>query len=542
MNDDKSMDQRTLLAVVLSLAIWYGWLLAFPPPEPEEVVEPEVPEETTTTSTAEVPVETRPAEDVDVELCTLAGKLNTAHGGLHDATLTDYTDRYEVVPLYSWILTGMGEPWQPWGEEPGPVRLVGPEGSAWAAGAGAESAGYTTVVENSSTSLVTKSKQANGIEVTRAFKVARGEPCIVELDVSWHNAGSSDFSGDVWIDLEDLPPEAVSRYSSPLRVTAHVDGGVETFEPGGEEEEVPLEGEVGWFGVADTYFGAFLVPTGGIDGAASFLRTEGEESDVLGVRWASRQNLSPGASTTASFKLYAGPKDTGLLSQVDEDLPDAVDLGIFSAFAYPLLVFLRMLYTVVGDWALAIISLTFIIKALFFRLSQRAFESSQRMSAIQPQMKEIQETYKDDPQELQRRTMALFQENNVSPLGGCLPMVLQMPVWFALYSVLWSSVELYHAEFGYLRDLTASDPYLVLPTVVMGMMLIQQQLVPTGNMPPEQARMMKLMPLVFGIFFFALPSGLVLYIFVNMLLSILQQWYIKRSFEHGDVPLAAEGA
>jgi YidC/Oxa1 family membrane protein insertase len=171
------------------------------------------------------------------------------------------------------------------------------------------------------------------------------------------------------------------------------------------------------------------------------------------------------------------------------------------------------------------------VKALFFRLSQRAFESSQAMQALQPEVKALQEQLKDNPEELNRRMMQLWQERGVNPMGGCLPMFVQMPVWIALYAALWSSVELYHAGFGWLKDLTEVDPYLILPTAVTALMVGQQRMMPTSGMSPEQAQMMRWMPLVFGLFFYTLPSGLVLYMFVNTLLSILQQWYIKRNFE-----------
>ena len=170
------------------------------------------------------------------------------------------------------------------------------------------------------------------------------------------------------------------------------------------------------------------------------------------------------------------------------------------------------------------------IKLVFFPLTQMSFKSSQRMQALQPQIKELRETLKDQPEELNRRTMELFRENKVNPLGGCLPMVIQMPIWFALYQMLLYSVELYHTEFLYLKDLSTADPYCILPLIVVGLMLVQQRFMPTGNMDPNQARMMKLMPLVFGVLFFTFPSGLVLYIFCNMCLTILQQWVIKRRF------------
>lgn len=540
------MDSRTIIAVMLSLGIWYGWLAMFPPPPP-----PEVPEEGEPVAAAvdtpppvvEKAPTRRPSEDVDVSLCGLEAKLATGTGGLHSLQLPEHRDRFEIVPLYMYILSGMGEPWKPYGEEPGPAVVGTDNAEVWTAGMGpVDGAPYTEVVTNEPGHVVTRGVGIGGIEVTRTFKSSGNAPCITEVDVTWRNTGSSEYAGSVWVASHDLASDAANRYSAPMRTTAFVDGDLVYHEPG-EDTAIELEGPVGWLGLSDTYFGTFMVPAGGAAGTAAFTRLPGDEDDLLGVTWSSQQRLAPGSSVTANFKMYSGPKDLGLLGEVSEDLADAVDLGFFAPFAYPMLIFLRGLFTVVGDWALAIISLVFIIKVAFFRMTQNQYTSMQKMQAIQPQMNEIRETYKDNPQEQQAKTMALFAEHGVSPLGGCLPMFLQMPVWFALYSVLWSSVELYHTQFAYLRDLTSADPYMILPAIVMVLMIAQQRLMPASpNMDPTQQRMMKLMPVVFGFLFFALPSGLVVYIFVNMLLSILQQWYIKRSFDGAAPQPAAKGA
>ena len=219
------------------------------------------------------------------------------------------------------------------------------------------------------------------------------------------------------------------------------------------------------------------------------------------------------------------------LTGVDESLANVIQFGWFSFFARPLLWFLKVFYAGIGDWGFSIILLTLMVKVIFYPLTNTAFRSSQAMTALQPQMKEMRTKFKDKPEELNRRMVELFRENKVNPLGGCLPMILQMPVWFALYRVLLNSVELYHTKFFYIRDLSSIDPYGFMPAVVVGLMVVQQSFMPTGNMDPAQARMMKLMPLIFGIFFFSFPAGLVLYIFVNMLLSIAQQWLIRRTFK-----------
>ncbi len=230
------------------------------------------------------------------------------------------------------------------------------------------------------------------------------------------------------------------------------------------------------------------------------------------------------------MQVYVGQLDTDRLAAVDPVLVDVVDFGIVAVFAYPLLFALRFLQGVLGNWGVAIIALTLAVKLAFFPLTQKAFRSGEAMKAIQPLMNEVKEKYKDDPQKQQQATIDLFREHNVNPAGGCLPMLVQMPVFFALFYVLMYSADLYHTEFLYLKDLSSPDPYMVLPTVVVGLMVLQQQFTPMGNMDPAQARMMKMMPLMFGIFWYMFPSGLVVYYFVNTALSILQQWWIRRTF------------
>ena len=169
---------------------------------------------------------------------------------------------------------------------------------------------------------------------------------------------------------------------------------------------------------------------------------------------------------------------------------------------------------------------------------QKQFVSSKRMQAIQPQLKEIKAKYKDNMQLQQQMTMELFKEHKVNPMSGCLPMIIQMPVWFALYNVMMYSVELYGTQFLYLKDLTEVDPTGILPLLVTVLMVVQQRLMPMGNMDPMQLKMMRIMPIGFGIFMFTFPAGLALYFSVNNTLTILQQWFIYRKKD--DIPAPAK--
>ncbi len=548
------MDNRTLTAIVLAVVIWYGWLLAFPPPvPPDPAVDDGVVAAAGTGSVEASPASpaapvAAPVEDVSFDACGAAATVTTEDGGLHDLTLVGVTDRYAMEPLWKWALEGFSGPWRPYGSEPGPVVLLGPDAHALVAGAGSLSARgpRVTAERQPDGALVTRGVTEDGIEITRTLRsTSASAPCTLDAEVSWRNTSDRTYTGGLWLGIHDVLPESSGRYDAPPRPWAMVDGSVEQADDLSELDRPVEAGEdVAWFGLADTYFAFLAVPRAADAGRVAFTsRLDPDGTLGYGAHWVSDAALAPGAVAAARFQVFVGMKTTEALATVDDALVEAVDLGFLSAFAWPLLQFLKLLHGLLGDWAAAIIGLTFTIKLVFFPLTQRSFVSSQQMQAIQPELKGLQEQFKDNPEELNRRTIALFQERGVNPVGGCLPMLLQMPVWFALYSVLLSSVELYHTEFFVLRDLTAPDPYLVLPTMVMGLMVVQQQLTPMGNMDPAQQRIMKAMPIIFGFFFYTLPAGLVLYIFVNMLLSILQQWYIKRTFSgQGPQVPAAGGA
>jgi YidC/Oxa1 family membrane protein insertase len=395
------------------------------------------------------------------------------------------------------------------------------------------------VVEEGRDKMVLRGRVGDvGIEQVFTAVPANGDkPCTVDLAVTWTNQGGSPLVDGLVVSAHDSFPAGggmMARYQSVHRPLAFADDDLVT--PDVTEIETladrsPIEGPVGWFGIGDRYFMLMAMPVEA-GGTLELSGLPGGEAGLLtGFDYtALAPGLAAGASHTSNFHVYIGPLDLDVVGTISKDLTYAVDLGWFAFFAYPLLWLLKRIHSVIGDWGFSIVVLTLFVKALFFPMTQAAFKSTQAMQALNPVMTKIREDYKDQPEEMNRRIMELFKENKVNPLGGCLPMLVQFPVWIALYNVLLSSVELYHTRFLYLADLSSVDPYCVLPAVVVGLMVIQQRFAPTGNLDPAQARMMKLMPLVFGVFFFTFPSGLVVYIFVNMSLSILQQWWIKRSF------------
>ena len=372
--------------------------------------------------------------------------------------------------------------------------------------------------------------------MTRTVVAQPGDDyCLFDVEVTWKNVGTHTYKNGLWVGMHDnIPADAGGYYTNSTKPVAMVDGDYETYskltkiEKKGPEK---LEGPVQWFGLSDYYFGSVLLPDDEAGGTATFsMRTLDNGDNTFGAHWTADTPLAAGASHTATFKMFLGPKRTEVLKGVDPDLPKLIKYRWFGFFGKILLFLLKIFQSGVVNWGVAIICLTLLIKGLFFPLTHKAFKSSQAMAALQPQLKALKEKHKDDQAEIQKQTLALFKDNKVNPLGGCLPMIIQMPVWIALYDVLLYSVELYQQQFIYIKDLSSPDPYCVLPAIVVGLMLVQQRFTPMGNMDPAQARIMKLMPLIFGFFFFTFPSGLVVYIFINMVLTITQQWVIRRAF------------
>jgi len=238
--------------------------------------------------------------------------------------------------------------------------------------------------------------------------------------------------------------------------------------------------------------------------------------------------IAPGASARVEVPLYAGPQDQDHLQSVAPGLQLVVDYGWLTVIAAPLFWVLKVFHGWAGNWGLAIILLTVLIKLIFFPLSAASYRSMAKMKLVTPRLMKLREQYGDDKVKMNQAMMDLYKTEKINPLGGCLPIVVQIPVFIALYWVLFESVELRHAPFYlWIKDLSAPDPWYVLPTLMMISMIVQTKMNPTPP-DPVQAKVMMIMPLVFGVMFYFFPSGLVLYWFVNNILSILQQWQITR--------------
>ncbi len=281
-----------------------------------------------------------------------------------------------------------------------------------------------------------------------------------------------------------------------------------------------LTGNIKWIALEDKYFFAALVPAGPMASADLWSNKE-----VPAVSLSGR----PGEQ---SFYVYVGPKSRYELMALDRGLEHIVDFGFFSMIAIPIFWLLKELFAITGNYGWAIILLTLIIRIPFLPLVSKSQRSMKKMQMVQPKVKDIRDKYKKNPEKMNSEVMALYKKYKVNPLGGCLPLLLQLPVFFALYKVLLAAIELRSAPWIFwITDLSMKDPYYVLPLVMGASMFFQMKMTPTAG-DPKQQKIMQLMPVIFTVMFLWFPSGLVLYWLINNMLAITQQYFINKSMSN----------
>ncbi len=290
----------------------------------------------------------------------------------------------------------------------------------------------------------------------------------------------------------------------------------------------PKTPDNGWVAIIQHYFTTALVPSQ--KQREVYMRKLDGNLFAVGVILP-LPSIAPGASTSVSVPLYSGPNDQDKLRAIAPGLELVVDYGWLTVIAAPLFWVLQHFHGWVGNWGVAIILLTLGLKLLFYPLSAASYRSMAKMKMVAPRLTKLREQYGDDRMKLNQAMMEMYKQEKINPLGGCLPIVVQIPVFISLYWVLLASVELRQAPFyGWIHDLSAQDPYYVLPVLMMISMVFQTKMNPTPP-DPVQAKVMMIMPFVFGVMFFFFPAGLVLYWLVNNVLSIAQQWQITRMVE-----------
>lgn len=396
------------------------------------------------------------------------------------------------------------------------------------------------VVEKTQSSLRLRYRSPEGVVIEREYDI-RPNSFEIEMAVTVRNESGQPQQHQMQIhsalDVTDAMTHGSGFFASfvpppdHLQALCFADDEVEREDYSKlEKESYTFEEGVRWVAMDRQYFLSAIVSRDRTD-ASCKLSAEGDIAQAALIMPST--TLKPREERRYKFTAYLGVKKQSVLTLADANLEGAVDFKIMGLNLAPLcsglLWILGLIYGLTSSWGLSILGLTVLVKLILFPLNQRSGKSMRAMAALRPQMEAIKEKYPDDRQRQSEETMKLYRDHNVSLGGGCLPILIQMPIWFALYRSLWVSVDLYQQGFLWIGDLTTRDPYWILPVTLVIVMFLQQKMTPTTMDPAQQKMMQYTMPLVFGTMMSALPAGLCFYILVNTLLTIVQQHFINKS-------------
>lgn len=414
------------------------------------------------------------------------------------------------------------------------------------------------VVERSKDSLHLRYRTPEGVVIEREYQL-REDSFEIEMAVTVRNESSQAQQHQLEIhsalEVNEAMTQGSGLLSSFVPPPDHLqglcfsDGEVEREDyrklksAAEDKEKIEFEEGVRWVAMDRQYFLAAVISRDRTEPTCK-LSAEGDIAQASLVMPTS--NLKPSEEKRYKYTAYLGVKKQSVLTLVDANLEGAVDYKILGLNLAPLctalLWVLGVFYGLTKSWGLSILGLTVLVKLMLFPLNQRSGKSMRAMSALRPQMEAIKEKHPDDKQRQNEEVMKLYRDHNVSLGGGCLPILIQMPIWFALYRSLWVSVDLYQQGFLWIADLTTRDPYWILPVTLIIVMFLQQKMTPTTMDPAQQKMMQYTMPLMFGAMMTALPAGLCFYILVNTLLTIVQQHFINKSIGPMGGPTAAQEA
>jgi YidC/Oxa1 family membrane protein insertase len=372
-----------------------------------------------------------------------------------------------------------------------------------------------------------------GVTVTKTYTFKRGGYQI-DVDYLVENAGTAPWSFASYAQLLRSNQPVATSYFKPetysFKGPAYFDGAkYQKLKMGSKDTNVDRAIKGGWIAGMQHHFLAAIVPNNG--GAYQYrLRTQGDEF-LFSATGATRV-VAPGAQGRQSEVFFVGPKLQDQLTIAGPDLFRVADYGMLTIIAQPLFALLKWVHALVGNWGFTIVIATFLLKLLFYPLSEASGKSMAKMKLLAPRIKALQETYKDQRDKLAKATMEMYQKEKVNPLAGCLPMIVQIPVFLAFYWVLLESVEMRQAPFiGWINDLSVRDPWFILPVIMAVASFIQFKLNPQMGTDPVQQKVFMMMPLIMSVTFAFFPAGLVLYWVTNTVLSIAQQWNINRRIE-----------
>ena len=552
---------RLLIAIVLSALIFLLWQLFFvdkdaiqqsakkteQPPVKEEQVKESKPypkeqemaaADKTPDSDTEISAPVRIPRNITVDTPFYQVQLSEEGGGLTSFILKKYREKVakdsplqELIPQkdsIETVLLGFAG-----------KSLSGLDNAVFSASLNAD----TVNILDAAQEITFAWKSDEGVVVEKTYKFSP-DSYLIGLDVTLKNGSDRSIQDKLFVALNSPAPTDKRMYGFE-GPSALINEKLEEIKIKDITEKNTYTGKVTWIAVQDRYFMMSVIPDQ-VEAEAS-MRLFLKEDNLLEAQYLNPAgDIRPGTQHTYQYSLFFGPKSMKILKKAGHDLGKALNFGWFTVLAKPCVWLMNRLYSVIPNYGIAIIILTLLIKIVLWPLGSKSYKSMSEMKKIQPLMKDIREKYKNDKKKMNEEVMGLYRTYKINPLGGCLPMVVQLPVFFALYRMLYQSIELRHAPFFlWIDDLSAPDrlfhfsfsiPFMEPPygipvlTIIMGAtMLLQQKMSPPMG-DPTQAKMMMFMPLIFTFIFINFSSGLVLYWLVNNILSISQQYYIQKKF------------
>lgn len=394
-------------------------------------------------------------------------------------------------------------------------------------------------VINGETLVVPMTWEENGIKVTKTYTFTKGQ-YLIQLDYKVENSSDSIWAGSLYSQLKrnTYDPEYNSllyTYTGPVLYDGFAESkyNKHSFDDLNTQPVNSQQTTGGWGAMIQHHFLSAVIPNQQALNTF-YAKPAGAGEYLVGVV-EPLVNINAGETKTLSSQIYIGPIIQDTLEDIAPGLELTVDYGVLTLIAKPIFWVLEKIHALVGNWGWSIIILTILIKLLFYKLSEASYRSMARLKKFQPKLMQLKENYGDDKVLFQQKMMKLYKEEKINPLGGCLPILVQMPVFIALYWVLLYSAEMRQAPWMlWITDLSVKDPYFILPVLMGISMWVQQRLNPSAMMDEMQQKVMKALPFIFTVFFMFFPAGLVLYWVVNNILSVAQQWYITKKIEAGE--------
>lgn len=500
------MEKRTLLAVAISIAILLVYQFFFAP-QPTTVI----PDNNTTNITKDNNASEKEAKKIEQKVSESKifqlEKVSNGYldiyfdkitGDINKVSITKYRDKkLPIVTFktdnknYLKVLSGYGD-------------------------------NFTMdIKEIDNKKIVTFSSLQNNLGITKTYTIDK-DSYLISLNVKVSNNSDQTIKLESNVDIGPGFGEGFEK-SSYIFEGAMIYNGEKKEEAAPDKVKEPIKlSSPKWFGYTTKYY-LFAAIDGNLE--SGIIEKHNGSAIVKGVK---QIILNPKSSSDTKFNLYVGPKEYDLLKSFNLGLEHSIDFGWFKFLAVPMLKFMLFIYEYTKNYGVAIIILTIIVKLLTYPLTIKSMASMKKMQQIQPKLMEIREKFKNDPQKMNTAMMELYRKHGVNPMGGCLPMIVQIPIFFALYKALLVSVELKGSPFIFwITDLSEKDPYYITPIIMGITMFIQQKMTPS-TMDPMQQKIFLLMPIIFTFLFLGFPSGLVIYWLTNNVLSIIQQYYINK--------------